>query len=212
MSQVFSLSKDSTFDLTKAELNGDLYVGASWKNKGRHDTDVDLSALVFDDQGRVLETVSFQNKCRWLLGNSFYHFGDDLTGNDAKTDADNEQIRVQLDNLPSNASSVFLIGSLYSGSLSNLTSCDLSIRKTQTGPKVVSASMVGLTGRGMIFGQIKNEGGAWNIKNLSVQHDGATASQFVSKCKQIIDGRSTATTTLPTPASPKLGFFKRLFG
>lgn len=203
--QVFNLAKDAVFDLSKSDptLVEEFFLGASWKNKGRHDTDIDLSAIVFNDRGQKLAHANFGNKNRWLYNHSMYHFGDDLTGNDAKTDADNEQIQVQLKNMPAEATHVFAVGSLYSGSMGNLTECHMSIRKTATGPKQIDANMLDLSGRGIIFGHFaKAADGTWTLKNISIPHTGSTYADFISPCQKYLRDPSSFRTSSPRRATP----------
>ncbi|MGL4374189.1 MAG: TerD family protein [Turicibacter sp.] len=70
--------------------------------------DLDLSAIVLDENGNKVDTIYFGHKTGF--GGAIHHSGDDLTGDQGGDDGqDNETITVKLNNLPPNAIHVFFV-------------------------------------------------------------------------------------------------------
>ena len=206
MDTVFNLGKDDIFSLSKSSLSQEMYLGCSWQNRSSRSTDIDLSAIMLDGLGGSSTICSYKNAGEWVGGRSMFHYGDDMSGDDAKTDADNEQIRICLNEVPANITHIFVVASLYSGSMSNLKSCNVSIRKSRSGPKEVDACMSNLTEGGMILAMIIRNDNGWVIERLSVPHSGKVAFDFVTKCKRIMNGDFSK----PVIIGSEAGFLKRL--
>lgn len=175
---IFNLSKDNpTFDLSKdSGLTDTMIAGLSWKTKGFSDLDLDLSVVAADADGNKVETASFKNARRDLLSGAMYHFGDDLTGSDAQTDVDNEQVRLRLDKMPPNVHAVWVMGAVYSGSLSFLKECSISIRDGDQN-KVLSGTMEHLDSKAIMLARIVRSGSDWKVERI----DGAMNARTVSE-------------------------------
>lgn len=69
------------------------------------DVDVDTTVIVLS-HGRLIETASFSNSKRELLGGGLYHHGDNTTGKAKDMEADKEQVDVNFDKLERYDSSI----------------------------------------------------------------------------------------------------------
>lgn len=187
MSEVFNLQKNQIFNLEKEDtLLNYLILGMGWDNKPGQTTDMDLSAILMSNIGTVLEIVSFQNAGRWLANESIYHLGDDRTGNDSKTVTDNEQIQIRLKDMHSDVHCIFIVGSLFAGSMRNIENCYVCVRLTTDGPEVIKAPMIGGE-TGMILGSIKRHDNTWRIQNINHPCRGQVARDFIDTCRSLLE-------------------------
>lgn len=226
--KIFNLNKDAPiFNLSKdadASVLNDLILGCGWKCKGFKDVDVDLSALVYDKEGNHVETVYFGNKKRWLVSGSFYHCGDDLTGSNAQTDIDNEQIKVKLSYLPQNIGSVYVVANVYSGNLKDLKSCYVCIRDKEQN-LLLNSSMDNLTDMGVVLAAIVRGPDGWEIHRIDVGVNASTGSatrKFINAKTMNIDTENSFRRITNSQLSNlngnvaeierRSGFFARLFG
>ena len=122
-----SLTKGKSLNLTKeAEGLTSVIVGLGWdvakvEKKGLFgfksitpNIDCDASALLLDSYGKVADTVYFGNlrsKC-----SSVMHSGDNLTGDG---DGDDEQLIVNLSNVPAHISEIVFVVNIYSAKTRN---------------------------------------------------------------------------------------------
>jgi tellurium resistance protein TerZ len=77
---------------------------------GQKNVDLDASAMLFDNQGNLVDQVWFQqlkSKCGALV-----HTGDNLSG---AGDGDDEQIKVDLTLVPANIQSMFFVVNSFTG-------------------------------------------------------------------------------------------------
>ncbi len=77
---------------------------------GQKDVDLDASAMLFDDGGKLVDQVWFRqlkSKCGALV-----HTGDNLTG---AGEGDDEQIKVDLTRVPANVKSMFFVVNSFTG-------------------------------------------------------------------------------------------------
>ena len=165
--KIFNLNKEKpVFNLSKENPNilDILYCGCGWKTKGYSSVDVDLSVIAVDSMNKKVETCSFNNKNR-LIANCMYHFGDDLTGNDHKTDIDNEQIQLDLGNAPLNISAFYIMAGVYSGSLKDIESMYGCIRNSDQ-VKEVNANMTNMSDKGIILAKVYRDDNDWKIERI----------------------------------------------
>jgi len=163
--KIFNLNKEKpVFNLSKENPNilDILYCGCGWKTKGYSSVDVDLSVIAVDSMNKKVETCSFNNKNR-LIANCMYHFGDDLTGSDHKTDSDNEQVKIILKDAPSSISAFYVMAGVYSGSLKDIKSIYSCIRnKDQV--KEINADMTNMSDKGVMLAKIYRDNNDWKIE------------------------------------------------
>ena len=209
---LFNLSKEEpVFDLTKAapDLLVEVIVGCSWKTKKNFDVDIDVSAIAYDKEGRSVGHAYHGNKRQWLMQSSMFHMGDDLTGSDAKTDMDNEQIILKLNNMPSNVKSVFLMGNVYDSNKDKVKSWNMCLRD-KSGKKILNAN-VGKAGiKGVVFAVlIKDDAGVWTFERVDVEVN----ARGYSETMKYIDAKNLKVHGAVVVAdAPKKGLFGRLFG
>ena len=209
MSQIFNLSKDNpTFDLSKDSPNAisEMVCGLGWKTKMGRDVDLDLSVIVVDAASKVVETASFSNAKRNLLGGAMYHFGDDLTGSNAQTDMDNEQVRLKLSDMPPSVTAVWVMGSVYSGDLKNVKSCYVCVRGSDT-QKLVNADMSDMSGTAIMLAKIVRDGNGWKVERV----DGAMNARTASSAVGYINGEKSFGSS-DGNQTERRGFFSRLLG
>jgi len=164
---VFNLTKDEPiFNLSKDKLSISkiLFCGCGWKTKGYSSVDVDLSILAVNSINEIVSTCSFQNKKR-LISKCMYHFGDDLTGNDHKTDIDNEQVQLDLGNAPLNISAFYIMAGVYSGSLKDIESMYGCIRNSDQ-VKEVNANMTNMSDKGIMLAKVYRDDNDWKIERI----------------------------------------------
>lgn len=110
-----SLVKGEKINLSK-EVSGlsGVVVGLGWDAAkrglfgGTPNIDCDASAIILDTNDKYLDTVYFGN--RSSMNSAVYHHGDNLTGDG---DGDDEQITVNLRNMPSNVGKVVFVVNIY---------------------------------------------------------------------------------------------------
>lgn len=123
-----SLTKGKALNLTK-EVEGlsSVIVGLGWDvakvqtkklfglvSSSTPNIDCDASAFLLDNSGKAVDTVYFGNlrsKC-----SSVIHTGDNLTGDG---DGDDEQLIVNLHNVPSNISEIVFVVNIYNAKTRN---------------------------------------------------------------------------------------------
>jgi len=209
----FDLSKDTpVFNLTKEapSTNTLLTAGCSWGTKMSTfgGVDIDLSVIACDARNKKIEIAYFGNCRKDLLGGALFHFGDDLTGSDAKTDTDNEQVRMHLDRMPAEVHVLYVMASLYSGNMNQVSSCNVCIRDS-TNAKVVNADMDSLSSRAVMLAKIVRDNGDWKVELI----DGGMDTPTASGALPYIDGNKSYIMPgdIPGETEEKKGFFSRLF-
>jgi stress response protein SCP2 len=192
---IFDLTKDVTFDLDKDDaLTKEMVLGLSWSDNA----DVDLSSALVDNNGKIVATASYTNKKRWING-CMYHHGDDLTGSNAQTDTDNEQISLKLSEVPAIVKYIYVTGNVFSGSIKGATVC---IRATTNGPALVKSCM-GNKNSGLVLARIVRDGLDWKIEKLDLPGSGSTISSLFNIITSHATGRR-----IPVPE--KKGFLSKV--
>jgi len=105
MKVAFAMEKGSVVDLPATQGLGMITAGLGWDVVGKG-IDLDVSAVLFDSNAQVVETVFFGN----LEGSGLEHSGDNLTG---EGDGDDEQIKCNLQIVPSNVQQIFFTVHCY---------------------------------------------------------------------------------------------------
>lgn len=180
-SPAFNLIKNEPFNITKASRDLLEYItcGCGWKGKNGADIDVDLSAIFIDDAGRAIIVADYTNATRWLGGHSVYHYGDDLTGKDAKSDADNEQIAIKFSKLPASVSKIYVMASLFDGNLKRLEDCYVCLRN-EAGDEILRSSFKGIQTTGLVMACIEKDADQnWVITRLDKEIPHRQASEAI---------------------------------
>lgn len=113
-----NLKKGSKINLTKStEKDGEkvryVFAGANWskikKLWGEENVDLDLSAIIYDKDKRIIDINYFGN----LRSKGIIHSSDDLCGDSEDDGLDNEIISIDLDELDSKAEYISIILNCY---------------------------------------------------------------------------------------------------
>jgi tellurium resistance protein TerZ len=150
MNSVVNLSKGGTVNLSKASSTPlqKLTLGVGWDMASKPSSgflgglfgggstpdsiDLDASAILFDDNKRVIESVYFGHL--HSSNNSVHHLGDNLTG---EGDGDDEQIVIDLPQLPRNvAHIVFTVSSFRGQTFDQVAKAFCRVVNNQTGAEM----------------------------------------------------------------------------
>ncbi|AEI11172.1 MULTISPECIES: TerD family protein [Cellulomonas] len=167
-----SLSKGGNVSLTK-EAPGlrSVVVGLGWDVRTTTGTDFDLdaAALLVDPAGRVLSDKHFVffNNLKSPDG-SVEHLGDNLTG---EGDGDDEQLRVDLANVPADVDKIVFPVSIYDGegrgqSFGQVRNAFIRIVNGDGGTEIAryDLSEDASTETAMIFGEVYRNGAEWKFR------------------------------------------------
>uniref|UniRef100_A0A7R9UFI9 TerD domain-containing protein n=1 Tax=Pinguiococcus pyrenoidosus TaxID=172671 RepID=A0A7R9UFI9_9STRA len=105
-------------------VSGQILAKLSWSfanASGADDTDLDISAVVFDIEGVVLDACYYNQK--WVLDGALRHSGDDRFGafvaeenkDEVRTKQNGEAVKVMLSSLPAEAVVIFFVVNCFRG-------------------------------------------------------------------------------------------------
>lgn len=139
--------------------------------------DLDASAILFDSSGQVVDKVSFSH----LRSNdgSVTHSGDNLTG---AGDGDDEQIVVNLTQVPANVNSVVFVITSYSGqkfdTLQNVFARVVDISNGEQ--EVVRYNLAeSKNNTANVIAKISRSGNGWSFTAIGEYTDGRTVKNVV---------------------------------
>lgn len=177
-----NLSKEQKVSLVKQDGSslGKVLLGLGWDEanaksaggffkkvlSGGGEIDLDASAIFFDAQGRVYDTIYYgQQEARdgHTVG---YHTGDNLTG---AGDGDDEQIILDLTRVPSNVDSIALVINSYSGQkFSQVKNVFVRVEDTESRNEILRYSPslgAASNATGLVLGKLKRNmverGNSW---------------------------------------------------
>lgn len=179
-----SLSKNQTISLEKTAGSGlrNVTMGLGWdvaKPKGffgklmggGESIDLDASALFFDASGTLLDSVWFQQlKSK---DGSVVHTGDNRTG---AGDGDDEQIKVDLNRIPTNVQTVvFTVNSFLGQDFGKVENAYCRIVNDQGGTEIARFNLsAGGAHTGQVMARLYREAGGWNLQALGTPSKGRT--------------------------------------
>ena len=177
-----SLTKGQTVNLTKNGGGGlaRVIMGLGWDvamKKGLFGSrpgapvDLDASCAMFDAQGELVDTVWFgQLKSR---DGSVVHTGDNRTGDG---DGDDEQIKVDLTQLPASVSTlVFTVNSFTGITFEKIENATCRIVDQDTNAELARYELSGSgTHTAQIMAKITQSGGAWTMTAIGERASGRT--------------------------------------
>lgn len=102
----FAMEKGAVFDLPATGGLAGITAGLGWDVMGRQGVDLDVSAVLLDQQARDVDTIFFGNQA----GSGLRHSGDNLTGHGT---GDDEQIQCDLARVPPQVSQIFFVVNVY---------------------------------------------------------------------------------------------------
>lgn len=216
---VLNLDKGMTLDLSKVENADkltDVAVGVNWGMIGNTRTviekvggffgfggkevqktvtdnqqsvDLDLSALLYDKSGRLVDKIYYGNK----FGKGVKHSGDDLTGDSSKDDKDNEVITVRLaDTAPNVTKIVFVLVSFQGQNFGRLPYAGINLYNSSKGMKKLANTNIDISqdakydGKvSMVFAALENKNNNWEYRMIAEPTDKRTLQDLVSICASI---------------------------
>jgi tellurium resistance protein TerZ len=199
---VLDLTKGMTLDLTKIEnASGltDVAVGVNWgqiKKGGLFGfgaaleaVDLDLSALLYDKNGKLVDKIFFGNK----IGKGIEHSGDDLTGDSSQDDKDNETITVKLaDTAPDVTKIVFVLVSFRGQDFGDLPYAAMNLYNTSSGKVKLANSNIDISKDSkykgkvtMVFAALEKVNGSFSYRMIAEPTDKKTFGDLFSVCKNI---------------------------
>ena len=154
------------WDVRKAKGLGRLFGGG-----GGGDIDLDASCLLFDANRQMLDAVWF----RQLKSNegSIVHTGDNRTG---AGDGDDEQIMVDLGNVPSHMTTlVFTVNSFTGDTFDRIENAYCRLVDATTNTEMARFDLSGSgTHTGQVMAKLSRSGSGWEMKALGERTTGRT--------------------------------------
>lgn len=199
---VLDLEKGMTLDLTKIEnASGltDVAVGVNWgqiKKGGLFGfgsaleaVDLDLSALLYDANGSLVDKIYYGNKS----GKGVRHSGDDLTGDSSQDDKDNETITVRLaDTAPAVTKIVFVLVSFKGQDFGLLPYAGMNLYNISSGKIKLANSNIDISkdskykgNVSMIFAVLEKINGSWQYRMVAEPTEHRELSSLVQPCSKI---------------------------
>jgi stress response protein SCP2 len=130
--------------------------------------DLDLSCFLYDAAGNFLESVTAANENASNSSGHVYHSGDNVEG---LGDGDDEEISVELKDLPANIRHVIFVTTIKSGhSFSEVDSPEIRLADAYSGHDFLSVPLRQDESKGksaFVFARIWREGENWMIHNIS---------------------------------------------
>ena len=199
---VLDLEKGMTLDLTKIEnASGltDVAVGVNWgkiKSGGLFgfgaevkSVDLDLSALLYDKDGKLVDKIYYAN----TSGKGVRHSGDDTSGDDEDDGKDNETITVRLaDTAPAVTKIVFVLVSFKGQDFGLLPYAGMNLYNISSGKIKLANSNIDISkdskykGKvSMIFAVLEKINGSWQYRMVAEPTEHRELSSLVQPCKTI---------------------------
>jgi tellurium resistance protein TerZ len=183
-----SLEKGQKINLEK-EAGGSLskiFVGCGWDvasgifGIGGGSVDLDLSAILFDEQKNPLETIYFGHLR--AHDNSVYHSGDNLTGDG---DGDDEVVSVDVPKLAPNVASIVFTINSYRGQTFDKVKNAFCRVVNASGNKELVKYDLGAKGAhtAMVMSRLYKHGGEWKFQAIGETGQGRTAHDLVNFAK-----------------------------
>eukprot|EP01065_Artemidia_motanka_P004015 TRINITY_DN1193_c0_g1_i1.p1 TRINITY_DN1193_c0_g1~~TRINITY_DN1193_c0_g1_i1.p1 ORF type:complete len:701 (+),score=227.11 TRINITY_DN1193_c0_g1_i1:74-2104(+) len=185
------LRMDRTYNMEKGDIvripvelfrkGEDVFVGLGWEAPGG--LDLDASVLVQDFESKLISTVYWG--CKDFHHGAVRHGGDNLTGAGS---GDDERIDVDLDRIPQNVSTLWIVVNIYTSGKTFKLVRDAYVRlcAVQTGFPLARFPLTGhVTSRGLVFCRIfRTPDGGWAMEALGKGCGGAVATdrETLSAC------------------------------
>lgn len=196
---VLDLAKGMTLDLSKRDGLTDVAVGVNWgkiKKGGMFGfgssseaVDLDLSALLFDSNGRKVNTVYYGN----LSAKGVQHSGDDRVGDDSADDYDNEVITINLGKTaPEVTKIVFVLVSFQGQDFGDLPYAGIQFYDISAGKDKLAKTNIDIANDSkfkgkvsMVFAAVEKINGAWQYRVIAEPTDRRNLEDLTSICKTI---------------------------
>ena len=216
---VLNLEKGMSLDLTKIEnASGltDVAVGVNWGmisgkqvivekvggffgfgakevertvTNQQENVDLDLSALLYDKNGKLVDKIYYGNK--W--GKGVRHSGDDMSGDSSRDDKDNETITVRLaDTAPDVTKIVFVLVSFKGQDFGLLPYAGMNLYNISSGKTKLANTNIDISkdnkfsGKvSMIFAALEKTTAGWDYRMIAEPTTKRTLSDLESMCSKI---------------------------
>lgn len=196
---VLDLAKGMTLDLSKRDGLTDVAVGVNWgkiKKGGMFGfgssseaVDLDLSALLFDSNGRKVTTVYYGN----LSAKGVQHSGDDRDGDDSADDYDNEVITINLGKTaPEVTKIVFVLVSFQGQDFGDLPYAGIQFYDISSGKDKLAKTNIDIANDAkykgkvsMVFAAVEKIDGAWQYRVIAEPTSERNLEGLTSICKNI---------------------------
>lgn len=191
-----NLNKGQTVDLRKGDGGGlsNVRMGLGWDarvvaKKGlfggsksvQKSIDLDASAILFDGNGDLVETVFFKNLSS--RDGSIKHTGDNLTG---AGDGDDESILVALDRIPAQIQHVVFVVTSYSGQRFEEIE-NAYVRVVDSNQSDAELARYSLSGEGqstaMTMARVSRSGAGWTFTAVGTPGNGRTAKDLTQDAR-----------------------------
>jgi stress response protein SCP2 len=175
-----SLRKNERVSLVKsgAPPLSRLVMGLGWDPApGKRNIDLDASVIVFDQDAKKLDIVWFTHLSEY--GGALRHTGDNVTG---QGDGDDEQIKVDLANLPAKvAHLVFTINSFRGHKFTDVSRAFCRLVDEQTNAELVRFDLSDSQPQtGVLMAVLsRTPAGSWEMRAVGEYHDGRTVKALV---------------------------------
>lgn len=186
-----SLAKGNSLSLTKQDGGAltRVILGLGWDAAkrglfgGSRSIDLDASAILFDGNGRDVDSVWYGH----LNSNdgSIRHSGDNLTG---AGDGDDEQIVVNLDQVPANVQNIVLTINSYSGhKFSQVMNVFARVVDATTNQELVRYNLAeSKDNTAVLIAKLTRSGNGWVFTALGEFADGKTVAKLVAPARNFL--------------------------
>lgn len=192
-----SLSKGGSVSLAKQSANGltALTLGVGWdmaKAKGLFGSvfggggdsiDLDASALVFDADGQILDTIWFRQL--QSTDGSIRHSGDNLTG---EGDGDDESIAIDLTRLQARAEHIVLTVNSFRGQTFDKVANAYGRVVNNANRTEMARFPISESGShtGLILARLSRAGGEWTFKAIGHKTHGRTVTELADEARTLL--------------------------
>ena len=138
---------------------------------GGGDIDLDASCLVFDDSGRLVDQIWFQQLRG--MGGTIVHTGDNVTG---AGEGDDEVIKVDLSSLPPTVTAlVFTVNSFRGQTFDTVANAFCRVVDDTSGAELATFSLSESGSHtGLVMAKIYRHDGAWKLHAIGEKTKGRT--------------------------------------
>ena len=153
--------------------------------------DLDLSALLYDENHKLLNKIFFGN----LKTRGIVHSGDDLTGDETQDENDNEVIEINLNNVEDNVKYIIFTLNSYNGvKFDEIPYANIRLYEGTPGnpKKVFSTFKVNNTPEfisklSLLLGVLIKENNNWTFKALGIPTDDRRLQNIIGNLNQNFD-------------------------
>lgn len=136
--------------------------------------DLDLCYAIYDEYGRLINTVSGKNGTRTNEGGSMYHTGDEIDG---AYEDDDERISLDLFGVPRNIHYIFFMVEVSSDhTFANVSKPSIRIEKGLERTEMINLALIaeaGAEAKAYVFARLDRKPGGWSLTTVNKYIQGA---------------------------------------